>query len=183
MSGENNLDEEKQDNGEDVKQDEVDNGASDEDSGPQTKKRKLGDDSKNNENPSKKARLEIASTSVPSIPQPQASSAAVEDSPSTDPPKPSKPPSCTHNIPRLLSVTEIIKREYLASLEPSFTTLVGLHQYNYLGFLEGPEINESTIGGGDGDEEKRAEEIIRVLSGKNQLVPCLYYKPGMRRKN
>ena len=76
-------------------------------------------------------------------------------------------PNSTHLIPRLISVAEIIKREYLKKLDTSVADdngcLSGLHQYNELGTL---------LPSGSGDdvvdcEERRAQEISRALSGKN----------------
>ncbi|KAI0084112.1 hypothetical protein BDY19DRAFT_556373 [Irpex rosettiformis] len=70
-------------------------------------------------------------------------------------------------VPRLVSVVEIIKREYLKELDTTLAdgrgTLSGLHQYNELG---------NTAPSNDQDEagcleEQRAHEISRVLNSKN----------------
>lgn len=73
-----------------------------------------------------------------------------------------KSPHSTSNIPRLISVSEIIKREYFRKLPPDST---GLYQYNYLGYLEEDDpalSNPNTL-----DENDRAEYIRAVLEGKN----------------
>ena len=70
-------------------------------------------------------------------------------------------------IPRLVSVVEIIKREYLKTLDPVLAqggSLSGLHQYNELGTLEdiyGQEEKEQT-------EEDRHAAIMHALQGKSQ---------------
>ncbi|KXN82469.1 hypothetical protein AN958_02530 [Leucoagaricus sp. SymC.cos] len=76
-------------------------------------------------------------------------------------------------IPRLISVVEIIKREYLKALHDEHSPrLTGLHQYNQLGTLEELGYGES----GDGSEN-RDEEIAFALEGKNYVklkqTPCL----------
>lgn len=73
-----------------------------------------------------------------------------------------KSPHSTSNIPRLISVSEIIKREYFRKLPPDST---GLYQYNYLGYLEEDDpalSNPNTL-----DENDRTEYITAVLEGKN----------------
>lgn len=73
-----------------------------------------------------------------------------------------KSPNSTANIPRLISVSEIIKREYFRKLPFDST---GLYQYNYLGYLEEDDTalsNLNTL-----DENDRAEYIAAVLEGKN----------------
>lgn len=66
-------------------------------------------------------------------------------------------------IPRLLSVVEIIKREYVKLLKANRSEAsVGLHQYNRLAHLEQPAI---------ASEEERAAAIARALDGKSLLVP------------
>lgn len=70
-------------------------------------------------------------------------------------------------IPRLVSVVEIIKREYLKTLDGRLAeggTLYGLHQYNEIGDLEeGGYIEKSGSA-----EEERASSLVRTLQGKNQ---------------
>lgn len=79
--------------------------------------------------------------------------------------------SSTATIPRLVSVVEIIKREYLKTLElESGESLSGLHQYNELGCLEDLGLNvdaEGEEGEGDG-ERQRLEALALALEGKNQ---------------
>lgn len=74
--------------------------------------------------------------------------------------------------PRLISVVEIIKREYLKDLEKRRSTrLVGLHQYNEIGSIE----NLGSTGGSVGREtdEQRAQRIAMTLEGKNLYVHLL----------
>lgn len=74
--------------------------------------------------------------------------------------------STTLVIPRLISIVEIIKREYIKALhEKHSPRLVGLHQYNQLGTLE-------NLGYEDNDEtpENRAKQIAFALEGQNQYV-------------
>lgn len=89
---------------------------------------------------------------------------------------------CTSTIPRLISVTEIIKREYLKRTRKS---LVGLHQYTEMACLEDLDEwkerqsrSEGQEGAENGDAEatllkaaeKRAEELKAVLGGKRQCA-------------
>ena len=78
--------------------------------------------------------------------------------------------------PRLISVVEIVKREYLRNLATKRSSrLEGLHQYNEIGMLEDNQVptvpEEDTAAGA---AEKRSEKIIEALSGKNQCV-CFQY--------
>lgn len=91
-------------------------------------------------------------------------------------PKKQKLPSSTATIPRLISVAEIIKREYLKKLDPANSdtgSLYGLHQYNEIGHLEEAEPSAD-------DEEDlddvRQREITLKLQGKNQwvVIPMLF---------
>lgn len=69
-------------------------------------------------------------------------------------------------IPRLISVVEIIKREYIKSLhEKHSTRLIGLHQYNKLGTLE-----ELGYGETEDTQDSRDQQIAYALDGKNQYV-------------
>lgn len=73
------------------------------------------------------------------------------------------PPS-TALVPRLISVVEIVKREYVKMLDTSLAAdgaLTGLHQYNELGTLEAsaPEADP---------EQERLRNLDAVLGGKNQ---------------
>ncbi|KAG1735770.1 hypothetical protein EDB19DRAFT_1723404 [Suillus lakei] len=62
-------------------------------------------------------------------------------------------------IPRLISVVEILKREYLKTLDVSAGQLTGLHQYNELQWEQRGEI--------PAEGEDRASTIARALEGKN----------------
>ncbi len=73
------------------------------------------------------------------------------------------------NIPRLVSVVEIIKREYLKTVDPALAqagSISGLHQYNEIGDLEEQGLLEGT-----GDEEQdRIQSLAQALQGRNQCV-------------
>ncbi|KAJ2967258.1 hypothetical protein NUW54_g13556 [Trametes sanguinea] len=76
-------------------------------------------------------------------------------------------PSSMATIPRLVSVVEIIKREYLKGLDARLAeqgSLSGLHQYNEIGDLVEAGYAE---GNGDG-EQGRTESLAQALQGKNQ---------------
>lgn len=76
------------------------------------------------------------------------------------------PPS-TALIPRLVSVVEIIKREYVKKLDPALAErgcLSGLHQYNELGALEGLSGEQEK----EPTDEDRQAAIVHALQGKNQ---------------
>ena len=66
------------------------------------------------------------------------------------------------SIPRLISVAEIIKREYLKTLIPGPESN-GLYQYNYLGYVEDSAV---TSGLGSATENQREQEIAVALEGK-----------------
>ncbi|KAI5118999.1 hypothetical protein M0805_004409 [Coniferiporia weirii] len=71
----------------------------------------------------------------------------------------------TSNIPRLISVVEIIKREYLKTKTPDHSS-TGLFQYNRLGILE--ELESSTGAKSiSSEEEHRQNEISAVIEGNN----------------
>lgn len=66
----------------------------------------------------------------------------------------------TSTIPRLISVVEIIKREYLVAMGARRSPdLVGLYQYNEMGSLENQVEHERTEGG------DRAKMITEALDG------------------
>ncbi|KAJ3564798.1 hypothetical protein NP233_g8057 [Leucocoprinus birnbaumii] len=68
-------------------------------------------------------------------------------------------------IPRLISVVEIIKREYIKALHDTHSTrLFGLHQYNQLGTLEDLGYGEA-VENNSGDS--RDKQIAAALEGKN----------------
>jgi len=81
-------------------------------------------------------------------------------------------------VPRLISVVEIIKREYLKVLETTHSArLLGLHQYNEFGTLEDLGIVVASSNGTADVKElesardlKRSRDIIQAISGKHLLV-------------
>ncbi|KAK0233276.1 hypothetical protein IW262DRAFT_1487642 [Armillaria fumosa] len=86
--------------------------------------------------------------------------------------------AATTTIPRLISVVEIIKREYIKILESKhLPRLFGLHQYNEVGSLEDLELGEEDTTPED-KEKKRAVSIITALEGKN--YPKQIQTPFMR---
>lgn len=92
-----------------------------------------------------------------------------EDAASTSSkPERERMPASTTTIPRLISVTEIIKREFLKTLpadEAQQNTLTGLHQYNELGILpEEPNVEPVDA------EAERLQSLTHALTGKNQYV-------------
>jgi hypothetical protein len=72
--------------------------------------------------------------------------------------------SATACIPRLISVVEIIKREYLKKLHStSASHLPGLHQYNKIGILEDSDASRAP----DPDTEDDTTALEMALMGKN----------------
>ena len=78
-------------------------------------------------------------------------------------------------LPRLISVVEIIKREYLKALDDyprSVTSTTGirrgLHQYNWLKYVESPEANGHQPG-------EEMDELLRISESKQQYVPPRNY--------
>ena len=82
----------------------------------------------------------------------------------------------TSTIPRLISVIEIVKREFLRNLAVHHSPrLAGLHQYTEIGCLEDvqkpnvktslPPRNEKA--GAEGLDD-RAMEVVEALNGKHQ---------------
>ena len=74
---------------------------------------------------------------------------------------------CTFQVtsltPRLISVVELVKREYLKNLDSSFAsqgTLSGLHQYNTLGSV----IDDAPA---SSREAERESQLRYALTGKN----------------
>ncbi|KAJ7185809.1 hypothetical protein C8R46DRAFT_1343002 [Mycena filopes] len=108
----------------------------------------------------------LPATTPKSPPPPPAETTATATAPA-----PSNPPSFAQTastVPRLISVVEIIKREYLKKLELAHSSaLTGLYQYNEIGTLEalglnaGPEPVQP--------EDARSEAIVAALQGKNHL--------------
>ncbi|KAI0035501.1 hypothetical protein K488DRAFT_23524, partial [Vararia minispora EC-137] len=82
-------------------------------------------------------------------------------------PSSSKMPTAVQAISKLISVVEIIKRQYLASLVDT-GGLVGLHQYNQLGCLEELE-DHGAAAAVEMDEDMRAQEITELLSGTKNV--------------
>lgn len=70
----------------------------------------------------------------------------------------------TTTIPRLITVAEIIKREYLLAMDARrMLDLVGLYQYNEIGCIEnGVEADEET----DEGAEDRMKMLAEALVGK-----------------
>jgi hypothetical protein len=98
---------------------------------------------------------------------------------------PTKKPPCqegstktaTTNVPRLISVVEIIKREFLRNLAIHHSPrLAGLHQYTEIGCLEDlpkpaqaePSIPSREEGEREQVVDERAKEVVQALNGKNQ---------------
>lgn len=85
-------------------------------------------------------------------------------------------PNSTLLVPRLVSVAEIIKREYLKKLDASLAdgsgSLSGLYQYNELGEAV-PSNDESEA---VDSEEQRSLAISHALSGKKLYVD-LFLRP------
>lgn len=79
-------------------------------------------------------------------------------------PNPTNPDAKTNSntvIPRLISVAEIIKREYIKLLqEQRSARLYGLHQYNQLGVLE--DLSPAPA---DDEETDRVKMITSMLNG------------------
>ncbi|RDX43990.1 hypothetical protein OH76DRAFT_1389803 [Lentinus brumalis] len=76
-------------------------------------------------------------------------------------------PSMT-TIPRLVSVVEIIKREYLKTMDPALAeagSLSGLHQYNEVGDLADAGYAESA----ESAEEDRLQSLARALQGRHHV--------------
>ncbi|KAH8831689.1 hypothetical protein DL96DRAFT_1588672 [Flagelloscypha sp. PMI_526] len=87
-----------------------------------------------------------------------------------NPPGSSKNDHSTTTIPRLISVVEIIKREYLDLLvKERSTQLNGLFQYNSLGNLEDMEHIPPKLSEDVGNEqETRAQMISNMLNASKQ---------------
>ena len=87
-------------------------------------------------------------------------------------------------VPRLVSVVEIIKREYLKILETKHSTrFLGLHQYNEIGTLEDLGlVVASTSQTADGKELEsardieRSRNIIETMSTSKHLL-VLFFSP------
>jgi len=86
--------------------------------------------------------------------------------------------TATSVTPRLISVVEVIKREFITNLEKDRSPrLKGLHQYNEMLTLEElgvsvkpsrpKEDQENAI---ETEETARSQQILQALSGRHQLV-------------
>ena len=83
--------------------------------------------------------------------------------------------SSTDDLPRLISVVEIVKREFRALVLKQKAGLGNppgtlLHQYNVLACLEGDQPPLQ-----DNSEGLSSEELLLALEGKNQLVIVLEF--------
>ena len=80
----------------------------------------------------------------------------------------------TSTVSRLISVVEIIKREYLKLLETTHSTrFQGLHQYNEIGTLEDLGLvvaSSSQTADVESAQVERSRNIIEAISGKHLLV-------------
>ncbi|KAK2462390.1 hypothetical protein APHAL10511_005696 [Amanita phalloides] len=91
--------------------------------------------------------------------------------------QPSATTHITSNIPRLISMVEIIKREFLRNLNIHRSPrLAGLHQYTEIGCfedLQNPTVETTLPPREEPDSEnaleKRAKEVAQALSGKNYV--------------
>ncbi|KAF7307796.1 OPT oligopeptide transporter [Mycena kentingensis (nom. inval.)] len=81
-----------------------------------------------------------------------------------------KPPPSSLTVPRLVSVVEIIKREYVKAL-PATGGVTGLYQLNEIGILEdlGPEYATENRAEDVDPEEARARAIAAQLNGKKHV--------------
>ena len=85
----------------------------------------------------------------------------------------------TGTVPRLLSVVEILKREYISLLDAKKSLrMFGLHQYNELSTLEALGVAIGTAPNAD-DEAQRSLDIIQALSGRNQWAFSFYSGPKL----
>jgi hypothetical protein len=72
----------------------------------------------------------------------------------------------TTAIPRLITVAEIIKREYLLAMDARrMPDLVGLYQYNEIGCIENGVENEADEETDEGAED-RMKMLAKALEGK-----------------
>ncbi|KAG6815868.1 hypothetical protein H0H87_010658 [Tephrocybe sp. NHM501043] len=107
---------------------------------------------------------------LPAVPKPLAPATEDAAQPSVAANKPlaefhiSKMSKATTAVPRLLTVVEIVKREFMKSLEAKRSPrLAGLHQYNEIGCLEAltPPVEAAL--------EDRPADIQKALSGRNHV--------------
>ncbi|KAH8981589.1 hypothetical protein EDB86DRAFT_2812794 [Lactarius hatsudake] len=98
----------------------------------------------------------------------------------------------TITIPRLITVAEIIKREYLLAMDAKrLPDLVGLYQYNEMGCIENGVENEADEET-DEDAEDRMKMLAEALAGKNikiertpymRITLCRKELAGMKNRN
>ncbi|PIL32170.1 hypothetical protein GSI_05415 [Ganoderma sinense ZZ0214-1] len=107
-----------------------------------------------------------------SVPNGDSGSETQNDGPPVDSAAKGAKPNRLHpsmaTIPRLVSVVEIIKREYLKTLDPALAqagSLSGLHQYNEVRDLEVQGFLEDTVD----EEQLRIESLAHALQGRNHL--------------
>ncbi|KAJ7196523.1 hypothetical protein GGX14DRAFT_672809 [Mycena pura] len=117
--------------------------------------------------------IPIVLHTLPAIPK---STPDAETSAGAEPARPSaNPPSFSQTastVPRLITVVEIIKREYIKKLDlERSSALIGLHQYNEVGTLE--ELGLSTAAGDaqtvQDPDIVRSCEIAAALQGSTHL--------------
>ncbi|KAN0138918.1 hypothetical protein V8E53_003306 [Lactarius tabidus] len=94
-------------------------------------------------------------------------------------------------IPRLISVAEIIKREYLLAMDARrMPDLVGLYQYNEIGCIESGVEND--VDERDEGAEDRTKMLAEALGGKNvkiertpymKITLCRKELAGMKNRN
>jgi hypothetical protein len=90
--------------------------------------------------------------------------------------------TATSVTPRLISVVEVIKREFIKNLENDRSPrLKGLHQYNEIVTLEelGVTVTASHTKEGQGiptetEETRRSQAILLALSGRHQSVCSIH---------
>ncbi|KIM35841.1 hypothetical protein M413DRAFT_325570 [Hebeloma cylindrosporum] len=90
--------------------------------------------------------------------------------------------TATSVTPRLISVVEVVKREFIKNLEKDRSPrLKGLHQYNEILTLEelGVTVKPSRAKEGqenptETEENTRSQQILQALSGKHQLVSSVH---------
>ncbi|KAI9451080.1 hypothetical protein BJY52DRAFT_1206051 [Lactarius psammicola] len=98
----------------------------------------------------------------------------------------------TITIPRLITVAEIIKREYLITMDAKrVPDLVGLYQYNEMGCIENGVENEVDEEKDEGAED-RMKMLAEALAGKNikiektpymRITLCRKELAGMKNRN
>ncbi|KAJ7641493.1 hypothetical protein FB45DRAFT_900350 [Roridomyces roridus] len=110
--------------------------------------------------------IPIVLHTLPATPKPDAPS----ENPDAAPAKPANPPSFAHTastVPRLISVVEIIKREYVKKLDLEHSSvLTGLHQYNEIGTLEELGVVVPVADDEQDAETQRSQDIVATLQGK-----------------